>query len=277
MRLPSKERRQAIVTAVKGAFAAKGFDGTTTRELARAAGRVRGAPLQALPEQGVALRRHAGRVRGGAHRRGVGPRPHAAALDVDAGGAGAPPDGALRPVRRPPEDHDAPPGPPQPPGGRGLRPARREAVRRQLGPEGGGVHQGGRQGRRPEGHARPRRPPGVVRPPSGVRADGPPPPQGAGDRLRNLPVDAGRPSSVVPSPGDGLGGGSDPTPLSPRGVCRISLRDAAENHRNRDELVCRRPFCPGPGRWPGWASSRSRWPRASGRSSSRPSSARRRR
>ena len=38
MRLPSKERRQAIVTAVKGAFAAKGFDGTTTRELARAAG-----------------------------------------------------------------------------------------------------------------------------------------------------------------------------------------------------------------------------------------------
>ena len=38
MRLPSKERRQAIVTAVKGTFAAKGFDGTTTRELARAAG-----------------------------------------------------------------------------------------------------------------------------------------------------------------------------------------------------------------------------------------------
>src|SRR4029453_2236593 len=38
IRLPSKERRQAIVTAVKGAFAAKGFDGTTTRELARAAG-----------------------------------------------------------------------------------------------------------------------------------------------------------------------------------------------------------------------------------------------
>lgn len=38
MRLPSGERRQAIVTAVKGAFADKGFDGTTTRELARAAG-----------------------------------------------------------------------------------------------------------------------------------------------------------------------------------------------------------------------------------------------
>ncbi len=37
-RLPSKERRHAIVTAVKGTFAAKGFDGTTTRELARAAG-----------------------------------------------------------------------------------------------------------------------------------------------------------------------------------------------------------------------------------------------
>ena len=38
VRLPSGERRQAIVTAVKGVFAAKGFDGTTTRELARAAG-----------------------------------------------------------------------------------------------------------------------------------------------------------------------------------------------------------------------------------------------
>jgi AcrR family transcriptional regulator len=38
VRLPSPERRQAIVTAVKGAFADKGFDGTTTRELARAAG-----------------------------------------------------------------------------------------------------------------------------------------------------------------------------------------------------------------------------------------------
>jgi len=38
IRLPCRERRQAIVTAVQGAFADKGFDGTTTRELARAAG-----------------------------------------------------------------------------------------------------------------------------------------------------------------------------------------------------------------------------------------------
>lgn len=38
IRLASGERRQAIVTAVQGAFADKGFDGTTTRELARAAG-----------------------------------------------------------------------------------------------------------------------------------------------------------------------------------------------------------------------------------------------
>lgn len=37
-RLPSRQRRDAIVGAVKGAFAEKGFDGTTTRELARAAG-----------------------------------------------------------------------------------------------------------------------------------------------------------------------------------------------------------------------------------------------
>jgi AcrR family transcriptional regulator len=37
-RLPSRERRQAIVVAVQGTFAEKGFDGTTTRELARAAG-----------------------------------------------------------------------------------------------------------------------------------------------------------------------------------------------------------------------------------------------
>jgi AcrR family transcriptional regulator len=38
VRLPSRERRHAIVIAVQSAFAAKGFDGTTTRELARAAG-----------------------------------------------------------------------------------------------------------------------------------------------------------------------------------------------------------------------------------------------
>jgi AcrR family transcriptional regulator len=37
-RLPSRQRRDAIVDAVKGAFAEKGFDGATTRELARAAG-----------------------------------------------------------------------------------------------------------------------------------------------------------------------------------------------------------------------------------------------
>jgi AcrR family transcriptional regulator len=37
-RLSSEERRQAIVDAVKGVFAEKGFDGTTTRELAQAAG-----------------------------------------------------------------------------------------------------------------------------------------------------------------------------------------------------------------------------------------------
>ncbi len=37
-RLSSEERREAIVEAVKGVFADKGFDGTTTRELAKAAG-----------------------------------------------------------------------------------------------------------------------------------------------------------------------------------------------------------------------------------------------
>ncbi len=37
-RLSSEERREAIVEAVKGVFAEKGFDGTTTRELALAAG-----------------------------------------------------------------------------------------------------------------------------------------------------------------------------------------------------------------------------------------------
>jgi AcrR family transcriptional regulator len=37
-RLSSKQRRQAIVEAVRGVFADKGFDGTTTRELANAAG-----------------------------------------------------------------------------------------------------------------------------------------------------------------------------------------------------------------------------------------------
>ena len=37
-RLSSDERRQAIIEAVKRIFAEKGFDGTTTRELAKAAG-----------------------------------------------------------------------------------------------------------------------------------------------------------------------------------------------------------------------------------------------
>lgn len=36
-RLSSRERRQAIVEAVKRVFAEKGFEGTTTRELAQAA------------------------------------------------------------------------------------------------------------------------------------------------------------------------------------------------------------------------------------------------
>ena len=38
VRLSADERRQAIVDAVRGVFAEKGFDGTTTRELAKAAG-----------------------------------------------------------------------------------------------------------------------------------------------------------------------------------------------------------------------------------------------
>src|SRR5918994_7258424 len=37
-RLSSEERRRAIVDAVRDVFADKGFDGTTTRELAKAAG-----------------------------------------------------------------------------------------------------------------------------------------------------------------------------------------------------------------------------------------------
>ena len=37
-RLSGGERRQAIADAVRGVFADKGFDGTTTRELAKAAG-----------------------------------------------------------------------------------------------------------------------------------------------------------------------------------------------------------------------------------------------
>src|SRR5437016_7064141 len=37
-RLSGGERRQAIADAVRGVFADKGFDGTTTRELAIAAG-----------------------------------------------------------------------------------------------------------------------------------------------------------------------------------------------------------------------------------------------
>src|ERR671910_3542145 len=36
-RLSSEQRREGIVKSVRGVFAEKGFDGTTTRELARAA------------------------------------------------------------------------------------------------------------------------------------------------------------------------------------------------------------------------------------------------
>lgn len=36
--MPAKERRQAILEAVQGLFVKKGFDGTTSREMARAAG-----------------------------------------------------------------------------------------------------------------------------------------------------------------------------------------------------------------------------------------------
>ena len=218
MRLPSKERRLAIVTAVKGTFAAKGFDGTTTRELARAAGVSEALLYKHFPSKESL---------------------YLAMLDACVDGPMAtewsrvltlPPSTstlvvlvhlltshfvqcddlqktmmhrlALRSLL---EDADF-----------ARLGARR--VRRQLGSEGGGVHQGGREGRRSQGHARQARPPGLVRSPSGVRADDPPPSQGAGDRLRNPSVLAGRPSSVVSSPGDGPGGGSDPTSLPPRGA-----------------------------------------------------------
>src|SRR3954467_11312463 len=38
IRLPSEQRRAAIIRAVRQVFAEKGFHGTTTRELAKAAG-----------------------------------------------------------------------------------------------------------------------------------------------------------------------------------------------------------------------------------------------
>ena len=223
MRLPSKERRQAIVTAVKGAFAAKGFDGTTTRELARAAGvseallykhfpskeSLYGAMLDACVEGPVAA--EWGRVltlppststlvvlvhlltahfvqcddlqKTTMHRLAL----RSLLEDADFARLGAKQFGASW-VRK-------------------VEACIKAAVK-----AGDLKATHGRVG-----------PPGVVRPPSGVRADGPPPPQGAGDRLRNLSVRAGRPSSVVPSPGDGLGGGSDPTPLSPRGAVASRL------------------------------------------------------
>jgi hypothetical protein len=49
--LSCDERRRAIVESVKGVFAEKGFDGTTTRELAKVAGTCRPAKVTRLRSQ----------------------------------------------------------------------------------------------------------------------------------------------------------------------------------------------------------------------------------
>jgi AcrR family transcriptional regulator len=56
-RLDSDERGKAIVAAAVPLFARKGFAGTTTKELAEAAGIFRGALVPPLPEQEAPLRR----------------------------------------------------------------------------------------------------------------------------------------------------------------------------------------------------------------------------
>ena len=85
MRLPSGERRQAIVTAVKGAFADKGFDGTTTRELARAAGVSEALLYKHFPSKESLYVAMLEACADGPMASGVHPRPRAPALDVDAG------------------------------------------------------------------------------------------------------------------------------------------------------------------------------------------------
>src|SRR5271169_5006174 len=55
-RLSCGQRRHAILEAVKRVFAAKGFDGTTTRELAQAAGVSEALLYKQVPSKGIADR-----------------------------------------------------------------------------------------------------------------------------------------------------------------------------------------------------------------------------
>src|SRR5258708_9893038 len=50
-KLSGEERRAAIVKAVRGVFARKGFHGTTTRELAEAAGVSEALPFKHFPNK----------------------------------------------------------------------------------------------------------------------------------------------------------------------------------------------------------------------------------
>ena len=86
-RLDSDERRKAIVAAAVPLFARKGFAGTTTRELAEAAGISEALLFRHFPEQAAALPRDpAARLR---RRPGARTARQPAALDRDAGLHGA--------------------------------------------------------------------------------------------------------------------------------------------------------------------------------------------
>ena len=69
-KLSGEERRAAIIKAVRQVFAEKGFDGTTTRELADAAGVSEALLFKHFPPQRSDFLRHAAVL---LHR--AGPRP----------------------------------------------------------------------------------------------------------------------------------------------------------------------------------------------------------
>ena len=217
VRLPSRVRRQAIVAAVRGTFAEKGFDGTTTRELARAAGVSEALLYKHFPSKESL---------------------YAAMLDACANGPMAaeftrvlalPPSTstlvvlvhfltsqfvlcedehkitmhrlALRSLL---EDADF------------VRLGAKQFAAGWVRKVEACVRAAAKAGRAP-GNPRPTRPARMVRPPSGVRPHGPSPAEGPGHRLRNPQDDAGRPSGMVRVARTGARGRSDPASLSPRG------------------------------------------------------------
>ena len=69
VRLSAQERRRDIVDAVRDVFADKGFDGTTTRDLAKSAGVSEALLYRYFPSERIPLRGDVGCLRQGSNLR----------------------------------------------------------------------------------------------------------------------------------------------------------------------------------------------------------------